>query len=76
MTRDIPNDAKISDLIARLEKLKVEHGDINVVTSTPDNHWGSIYNYITEDSIEIHMQAQPQGPKSGKSEKAVVISRY
>jgi hypothetical protein len=75
MSRDVSNKSKISDIIALLEKLKAEHGDINVCTSTEWEYWGQVENYATESNIEINEHAQPQGPKSGKSEKAVVF-RY
>lgn len=66
--------AKISDVIAYLEKLKAEHGDINVVVEQDVEYWGGVHNYVTESNMNVSEHAQPEGPKSGKSEKAVVIS--
>jgi hypothetical protein len=74
MSRDVSNKSKISDIIALLEKLKAEHGDINVCTSTEWEYWGDVENYATENNVQVKQHAQPQGPKSGKSEKAVVFS--
>lgn len=65
---------KISDIIAHLEKLKAEHGDINVCISTDVEYWGEVYNFASESNITIHEHAQPHGPKSGKTERAVVFS--
>lgn len=74
MAREVSNKSKISDIIALLEKLKAEHGDINVCTATDAEYWGEVHNYATESNIQVKEHAQPQGPKSGKSEKAVVFS--
>lgn len=74
MAKEISKNSKISDIIAHLEKLKAEHGDINVCNATEEEYWGEIHNYATPDNIRINQHAQPQGPKSGESEKAVVFS--
>lgn len=74
MAREKKEDSKISDIIARLEKLKEIHGDINVVVEEKDDYWGSLHNYISESNMQVSEHAQPAGPKSGISEKAVVIS--
>ena len=74
MSRDVSNKSKISDIIALLEKLKAEHGDINVCNATEWEYWGDVENYATENNVQVKQHAQPQGPKSGKSEKAVVFS--
>ena len=64
---------KITELIKKLEEIKSEHGDLNVCVSESHEYWGSIASYLTDYNMCIE-HAQPNGPKSGKSEKAVVFS--
>ncbi len=64
----------ISQLILHLEKLRAEHGDINCVISEADDYWGSVQSHIENHNVVVSEHAQPDGPKSGKSEKAVVFS--
>lgn len=66
---------KISELIIHLEKLKKIHGDINTCNRESDEHWGSIDSHTTEDNVVFLEHAQPEGPKSGKSEQAIVFGR-
>lgn len=65
---------KISDIIKRLEELKKEHGDINCVVSENHDYWGSFETYIDNHNLSFSDHTQPQGPKSGVSEKAIVFS--
>lgn len=65
---------KISEVIIHLEKLKEKHGDINVCISEFDDYWGTIYSNANEQHIVLDEHAQPGGPKSGKSERAIVFS--
>lgn len=77
MSREISKTSKISDIIALLQKLQKEHGDINVAISEKNvEYWGTTYNYATQDNVVVEQHAQPQGPKSGLSEKAVVFNPY
>lgn len=71
--KEIPA-CKISDIIKRLEELKDEHGDINCVVSENHSYWGSTETYIDKHNLRVKEHTQPQGPKSGLSEKAVVFS--
>ena len=61
---------KLSQLIEELEKLKEQHGDLNVCTSHEHEYWGNVDSHLTYVSVR---NAQPEGPKSGKIEMCVVI---
>jgi small nuclear ribonucleoprotein (snRNP)-like protein len=65
---------EISKLIKVLEDIKRDNGDIQVVVSEGHEYWGSVESYVEEYNIRVSENAMPQGPKSGKSEKAVIIS--
>ena len=66
----------ISDLIVYLEKVKEKEGDIFVCYSEPDEYWGSVENWLTTGyNLSINEHAQPEGPKSGKSVKALVFGK-
>lgn len=65
---------KISELITKLEEIKDKEGDLNVCVSESHEYWGSVETHLTEHNISVATHAQPEGPKSGKSEKAVVFS--
>ena len=64
---------KISELIAKLEEIKNKEGDLNVCVSEPHDYWGSVQSHLTEYNMNVSEHAQPDGPKSGISEKAVVF---
>ena len=64
---------KISELIKNLEELKNIEGDISVCASTPHDYWGQIDSHIYGYDIIVRDNVQPDGPKSGKSERAVVF---
>jgi hypothetical protein len=64
----------ISEVITHLEKLKAEHGDIKVCVCSDHEYWGNLYNEVQEHNLGVTEHAQPEGPKSGKSEKAVVFN--
>jgi len=65
---------KISDLILILEKIKLKEGDITVCTTESDEYWGSVQSHLSEGyNINVSPNAQPDGPKSGKMEKAVMF---
>ena len=65
---------KASELIEKLQEIIKEHGDINCVVSESDDYWGSVETHINEYNMTVSEHAQPEGPKSGKSEKAVIFS--
>ena len=65
---------KISDFIEKLEQIKKTEGDLNMCVSESHEYWGSVETHINERNITVSEHAQPDGPKSGKSEKCVVIS--
>lgn len=65
----------ISEVIAHLESLKAEHGDIKVCHVSDDEYWGSIYNETSKASI-LCTYGQPDGPKSGKSELVIAFDKY
>lgn len=64
---------KISELIIKLEEIKNKEGDLNICVSESHEYWGTIESHFTEYNLNISEHAQPDGPKSGKSEKAVVF---
>jgi hypothetical protein len=64
---------KISELIVKLEEIKDKEGDLNVCVSESHEYWGSLQTYLTEHNMSVNEYAQPNGPKSGKSEKAVIF---
>ena len=63
---------KISQLIVKLEEIKNKEGDLNVCISESHDYWGSIQSHLTDYNMDIN-QAQPDGPKSGKSEKSLIF---
>lgn len=63
----------ISELIEQLAKIKAEEGDLNVCLSENHDYWGSLQHYLREDNIGVYSYAQPKGPKSGETEKALVF---
>ena len=65
----------ISDLIKELEKIKKKEGDIKVCVTSDHEYWGTLYHLVNKHYIEVTDHAQPDGPKSGKSERAVVLGR-
>ena len=65
---------KISELIAKLEEIRSKEGDLNVCVSEAHEYWGSVQSHLSEYNMAVSEHAQPDGPKSGKSEKAVVFS--
>lgn len=66
---------KISELIETLQKIENEEGDLNVCTSQIHEYWGSTEDMLEQYSIDIG-NAQPDGPKSGKFERAVILGRW
>lgn len=64
---------KISELIAKLQEVKDKEGDLNVCVSEKHEYWGSVQRHIQDYDMNICNHAQPDGPKLGKSEKAVVF---
>ena len=66
----------ISEVILKLEEFKKEHGDLPVCVSGEAEYWGSIEHDVDEYHLIISEHAQPEGPKSGKSVKAVVFQSY
>ena len=63
----------ISKLITLLSEIKDKEGDLNVCLSENHDYWGSLQSYLREDNISVYSYAQPQGPKSGEMEKALVF---
>ena len=57
---------KTSELIQYLTQSLKEHGDLPCVVTESHEYWGSLYTKINEYNITV-MNAQPDGPKSGKS---------
>jgi hypothetical protein len=65
----------ISDLIKELELIKTEHGDIPCVHSEEHEYWGSVQAHLSRHyNVEVG-SAQPDGPKSGKSELCVKFGK-
>jgi len=65
---------KISELIAYLEKAKDEHGDIPVVYGESHEYWGTVHSHMPDYNLSVG-GAQPEGPKSSNSCKAVIIEK-
>lgn len=63
----------ISELIVLLSEIKAKEGDLNVCLSENHDYWGSLQHYLREDNIGVYSYAQPKGPKSGETEKALVF---
>lgn len=67
---------KISDLINFLQETLEKEGDINVCVSEDHEYWGSVQSWLTKGyNINVSEHAQPDGPKSGKSVKALVFGK-
>lgn len=62
----------ITELIKFLQKVETERGDLECVLQEPNEYWGTVETPIEESNIKIEL-AQPDGPKSGKSEYCVVF---
>ena len=65
---------RISNLINVLTAIQEAEGDLLVCTSSGDEYWGTLYNYLNEYDLTITEHAKPDGPKSNKSIKALVIN--
>lgn len=64
----------ISELIEYLQGVKEKEGDINVCHSESDDYWGGVESWLTIGyNLQVSNHAQPDGPKSGKSVKALVF---
>ena len=66
---------KISELIKYLEETKEKEGDLEVCCSESHEYWGSLEIKLEKYNCQVSPFAQPDGPKSGKSEKAVILNR-
>lgn len=66
---------KISELIVFLEKIKQHQGDVRVCVSESHEYWGSVETLLEEWNITVSHGAQPDVPKSGKMETAVILGR-
>ena len=65
---------KISELINYLQKTMEKEGDIFVCHSEDHPYWGNVESWLTDGyNLSVKEQAQPDGPKSGKSVKALVF---
>jgi hypothetical protein len=64
----------IDSVILKLQALRKEHGNLKVCVASGDDYWGTIYNEVDNHLLRVDEHAQPEGPKSGKSEKAVVFN--
>lgn len=65
---------KISELIDYLEKIKTTEGDIAVCVSQEHEYWGSVESWLEPGyNLQVREHTQPDGPKSGKSVKALQI---
>lgn len=63
----------IDELITYLQDVKKLHGNITVCIGEYHEYWGSVYTKLDDSNIVIDENAQPNGPKSGNSEIALVI---
>ena len=65
----------ISELISKLQDIMNEEGDLNCAFSIDHEYWGSVENYLSDYNIKVGL-AQPEGPKSGKTEKCLIFESY
>lgn len=66
----------ISEMIEYLEDIMIEEGNINICYSESHEYWGSVESWITVGyNMSISDRAQPDGPKSGKSVRALIIGK-
>ena len=65
---------KISELITKLSDIQKQHGDIICVVCKDHEYWGTVDNELTNDNFYVKEGCQPEGPKSGLSEKGVVFN--
>lgn len=64
----------ISEMIEYLEDIMVEEGNINVCHSESHEYWGSVESWlIVGYNLSVSEHAQPDGPKSGRSVRALVF---
>ena len=63
----------IDEVIKELELIKKENGNLSCVTSEKHEYWGSVETKLSKGFNFTVRQAQPEGPKSGKSEYCVVF---
>lgn len=61
---------KASEVIKQIQDIVDREGDLIVLVTEPHEYWGTLYY---EPSVLIRNNAQPDGPKSGKTVKAIVI---
>jgi hypothetical protein len=66
---------QISELIAKLEVIKAEEGDIPICISEPHEYWGYTSFLLKDWDLNVTNHAQPDGPKSGIEVKAVLIGK-
>lgn len=64
---------KIQELITTLQQLQNEYGDLVVLTSEPNEYWGTILREVHPNMIIFNENALYDGPKSVKTEPAIVI---
>lgn len=65
----------ITELISHLEHIRGHEGDLKCVVNVPNDYWGSTQEEITQYTILV-TNVQPEGPKSGQSERCVIFSHY
>jgi len=63
----------ISEVIAKLSDIQKQHGDLICVVRADHEYWGCVDSVFDESSLYVKENCQPDGPKSGKSEKGVVF---
>jgi hypothetical protein len=63
----------ISSLIKKLTQIKEENGDLNVCVGESHDYWGRLDKYLENGDIWVTDNAVPKGPKSGESERAVLL---
>lgn len=67
---------KISQLRKFLEEIEAKEGDLNVCISEADEHWGTVDSLLDARNVFIKDHAQPEGPKSGVSERALILTSW
>lgn len=63
----------ITELIKLLKLTLHQEGDIKVVACEAHEYWGTLYNNVEDWNIKVG-EAQPDGPKSGKTKKCLILN--
>lgn len=66
---------KLSELIKHLEGVMSKEGDLPVCVIETHEYWSTMYHHLEERYICVSDYTTPDGPKSGKNVRSVVIGK-